>query len=228
MMNVTWMIFGAALAQGEKTAWQKPESALTEAAAKGKPVCWFILVTDAGATGKTAKAEAAIATPLNVKKSEEFIMVRGDQKIAVKYKVQEVPMLLFTDADGDEIFRSAVRYEPSVWLAMDLALRNYVNKPVEWGSEIKPDPDSKKLLVVVSDIEDADRLKIFEDRSLVKYHDRCGFVNKAKGAKTPSVSFCDPADPERVCFLKGPLPKTAPELRKMLVAALKKRDQPKK
>jgi len=113
-----------------------------------------------------------------------------------------VPAVLFTDADGEEIHRSTFLDQNSLENAMKAALEKYRNRPVSWKSEAVA--TSKKLLVVGFDDEAGEALKVLEDRSIVKFHDRCEFVRlpakkdgeeaKKWGVSTfPALVLCDPS-----------------------------------
>jgi len=103
------------------------------------------------------------------------VCVRGSQKYANHFKVKAVPAVLFTDADGDEIHRAGFLDEKGLESALRTALEKYQNRPVAWRSEAGA-AGSKKLLVVGFDDEAGEALKALEDRTLVKFHDRCEFV----------------------------------------------------
>jgi hypothetical protein len=153
-------------------------------------------------------ADGSFATPTVVSQSSEFVCVRATQKVANHYKVKSVPAVVFTDSDGDEICRATFLDESSLQRAMKTALEKYRNQPVRWKSEAGA--TSKKLLVVGFDDEAGEALKVLEDRSIVKFHDRCEFVRlparkdgeEAKKwgvASFPAVVLCDPSqeNPEK-------------------------------
>ena len=112
--------------------------------------------------------------------------------------------MLFTDADGDEIQRSTFGDAAGLENAMKSALQKYQNKPVGWKSEMSAPPAAKKLLVVGFDDETGETLKLLEDKTIVKFHDKCEFVKlsstkdgdaaKKWGVVTfPTLILCDPA-----------------------------------
>ncbi len=146
--------------------------------------------------------------PAVVRKSTEFVCVHGSQKYANGFKVKAVPAVVFTDADGDEIHRATFLDGNALENAMKTALDKYRNRPVSWKSEAGS--TSKKLLVIGFDDETGEALKVLEDRSIVKLHDRCEFV-KLSGPKDgeaakkwgvvtlPTLILCDAAqeNPEK-------------------------------
>lgn len=148
----------------------------------------------------SATADGAFATA--VRKSADFVCTRGTQKYANHFKIKAVPAVLFTDADGDEIHRATFNDAAALENAMSAALAKYQNKPVSWKGEAGP--SSKKLLVVGFDDEAGEGLKALEDRSIVKFHERCEFVKlpaqrdgeaaKRYGVTTfPAIVLCDPS-----------------------------------
>jgi hypothetical protein len=111
-----------------------------------------------------------------------------------------VPAVVFTDADGDEIHRAGFYDGAGLESAMNAALAKYQNKPVSWKGEVAP--SSKKLRVIGFDDEAGEALKALEDRSIVKFHDRCEFVKlparkDGEAAKKygvtafPAIVLCD-------------------------------------
>jgi hypothetical protein len=153
-------------------------------------------------------ADGTFALPGVVKKSADFVCVHGTQKYANHFKIKEVPTVLFTDADGDEIHRATFFDQGALEGAMKTALDKYQNKPVAWKSEVGP--TSKKLLVVGFDDEAGEALKALDDKSIVKLHARCEFVKlpaqkeseaaKKWGATTfPTIILGDPTqeNPEK-------------------------------
>jgi len=130
--------------------------------------------------------------------------VRGTQSWANRFKVDRVPMVVVTDADGDEIHRSTFGDEASLARAMNAALAKYAPKPVAWSSEVPAAGSGRKLLVVGFDDEKGEALKAFEDRTLVKYHAQCFFVKlpfekdgetakKWGVSSAPAIVLCDAA-----------------------------------
>jgi hypothetical protein len=183
-----------------------------------------------------AGADRAFATESIVKKSDEFVCVRGSGKQADQLGVKDVPCVVFTDPDGDEIGRSVFGSEQYLERAMGEALKKYANAPVSWGGDVKAVP-AGKLLVVGFDDEKGEALKVVEDRTLVKFHDRCVFVKlpSEKGSEalkqwnvvmTPTLVLCDPSkeNPEKNVIEKLGGKKSPREVRAAILRALKKLD----
>ena len=59
---------------------------------------------------------------------------------------------------------------------MAIALQKYAPRGVPWRSDIAATPGGKQLLIVGFDDEKGETLKAFEDKTLVKYHERIEFV----------------------------------------------------
>lgn len=134
-----------------------------------------------------------------VKTSAEFVCVRGTQKFANHFKIKAVPMVLFTDADGDEIHRAGFGDAAGLDRAMTDALAKFQDKAVAWKPEAA---GGAKLLVLGFDDEAGAGLKALEDRSLVKLHASCEFVKPASGAPwgvttAPAILLCDPSTPDK-------------------------------
>lgn len=170
-----------------------------------------------------------------VKKSGEFVFVKGTQKHANEFKIKGVPSVFFSDGDADEIHRARFADERTLTDAMATALKKYTEVPISWGAEIKP-AAGKKLLVVGFDDEEGRGLRVLEDRRLVKYHALCEFVKLAAGAdtlrawnvsQTPAVFLCDPVkpNPQKSCLEKLTGKKTPAQVKAALVKALRKLEQ---
>ena len=161
------------------------------------------------------KADGAFAAESSVKKSSQFVCARGSQKQANLFHVKAAPSVLFTDADGDELHRASFTSEAALSAAMEAALKKYQNKPVSWKGEVGTASGAKKLLVIGFDDEAGEGLKVLEDKSMVKYHERCEFVKlpaqkdgeaaKKWGVSTfPAIVLCDASleNPEKAPFEK--------------------------
>jgi hypothetical protein len=150
-----------------------------------------------------------------------------------------VPCILVTDPDGDEIVRASFMNEAGVVRALDEALKKYADTPVSWGSDTKSAAAGKLLVVGFDDEKEA--LKILNDKTLVKFHDRCTFVKLPyeKGSETaklwnvmmtPTIILCDPSkeDPSKQSIERLSGKKTARELKSAILRALKKVEDTKK
>ena len=127
--------------------------------------------------------EAAIA-----KRQEEFHFVRiCEKKTAQLLRATKPPEAIILDADGDEIYRSGFTDAATLDQALSSALLRYSSREIHWATEIPTNPGGKALLVVGFDDEKGESLKAFEDRLLVKYHDRIEFV-KYTARKDPEAA----------------------------------------
>jgi hypothetical protein len=121
-------------------------------------------------------AERVFADPIILKRQEEFHFVRVcEKKTALAVRATKPPEAIILDADGDEVFRSGFTDVASLDLALGSALQRYSPKEVRWSGDVVLG-SGKPLLVVGFDDEKGESLKAFEDRTLVKYHDRIEFV----------------------------------------------------
>lgn len=230
-----------ALASDDKIAWEKADTALATASAAGKPVLWYFSTNQfvKNAVPPTVdaigQADLAFTNPGIVKRQKEFVWVRGDLAMANRFKITGAPMALFTDGDGHVLHRAPFNSPSTLYDAMnEVLLKKFVNQPVAWGDVVRTGPITKKLLVVGFEGEKAESLKVLEDRTLVKYHERCEFVKlpfqkdsetarKWGVTRAPAIVICDPA--ERV-LERVPGDKSPAEVKAALVRALKKVDDP--
>src|SRR5207249_5732582 len=98
--------------------------------------------------------DKAFTNPVVLKKKDQFIWVRGDQTLANKFKVQGAPLAIFTDGDGEVIYKAPVTNPETLFDAMQKVQKEkYVNVPVKWGDVVRTGPIKKKLLVVGFDDE---------------------------------------------------------------------------
>ncbi len=186
----TLCLAAAAAGAQEKVAWDKPEAALAKAQMTGKPIVWFFvnseLTKDAGLVATPATgADLAFNHESVVKRRDKFLWVRGDQTLANRMKIRGAPMVRITDPEGDTIVDSPINGPEPLLAAMIGVLKDkYVDKPVQWGSIVRTGPIKTSFLVVAFDAPGGEALKLWEDRSLVKYHKMCDFVRleAAKGS----------------------------------------------
>jgi thioredoxin-related protein len=233
----------AAHAADDKITWEKADSALAAAAITGKPVLWYFSLNQfskdapAAVAAGLMGAEGAFNNPVIIKRREPFHWVRGDQALANRFKVQNAPVVVITDSDGDVLHRAPIASPENLYDAMQLVLQEkYVDTAVTWGDVVRTGPIKKKLLVIGVEGEEGNALKSLENKTLVKYHKNCEFVKLAvrKGdedarkytvEKTPSVVICDPM--ERVLErVSGKI--TPAQLKAAFVKALRKVDDPKR
>jgi hypothetical protein len=196
-------------ASGDKIAWDKPDAAFGKAAMAGKPIVWYFTTNefdkDAGLPVATnvGAADLAFTNESVLKRRDQFLWVRGDQTLATKMKIRGAPMVRITDPEGDTIVDAPINGPEPLLVAMVGVLKEkFVDKPVKWGSIIRTGPIRTSFLVVAFDAPDGEGLKLWEDRSLVKYHKMCDFVRleAAKGseiakkfgvAEFPAFLICD-------------------------------------
>ncbi|HEX7896265.1 MAG TPA: hypothetical protein VF950_00700 [Planctomycetota bacterium] len=134
------------------------------------------------------------------KRANDFIFVKGTQKLANQFNIKGSPAALIVDGDGAELARGSLAAgEPALTALFDKSAAVYASKSIDWASDVAA--SSKKLLVVGFETE-GDTLKGFEDRMLAKYHDKISFVKlpyekdsptaKKWGVSTlPSIYVCD-------------------------------------
>ena len=134
------------------------------------------------------------------KRANDFIFVKGTQKLANQFNIKGSPAALVVDPDGAELARGPLAAgEPALTALLDKANAKYAPKAVDWASDVST--SSKPLLVVGFETE-GDTLKGFEDRMLAKYHDKMTFVKlpyeknselakKWQVSTLPSVYICD-------------------------------------
>ena len=122
----------------------------------------------------------------------------------------ETGLLPVLDADGTRVAHSErildwldVHHPEPLLVAMISVLKEkYIDKPVTWGSIVRTGPIKTSFLVVAFDTPGGEALKLWEDRSLVKYHKMCDFVRleAAKGSDVakkwgvsefPAFIICD-------------------------------------
>ena len=175
----------------EKVAWDKPEAALVKAQMTGKPIVWFFVNSEfrkdavAAVAPTTGTADLAFNHESVVKRRDKFLWVRGDQTLANRMKIRGAPMVRITDPEGDTLVDAPINGPEPLLVALIGVLKDkYVDKPVKWGSIVRTGPIKTSFLVVAFDAPGGSALKLWEDRSLVKYHKMCDFVRleAAKGS----------------------------------------------
>jgi hypothetical protein len=135
------------------------------------------------------------------KKGNDFIFVKGTQKLANQYNIKGAPVALIVDPDGEELARGPLADgESALTGLLDKAAAKYAPKTIGWAEDVAATP-GKKLLIVGFETE-GDTLKGFEDRMLAKYHDKISFVKlpyekdsatakKWQVSTLPSIYICD-------------------------------------
>ena len=147
-------------------------------------------------------AERVFSDPLILKRQEDFHFVRVcEKKTALIVRATKPLEAIVLDGDGDEVYRSGFTDVATLDQTLGSALQRYAPKEVRWSGDVVLGA-GKPLLVVGFDDEKGEALKGFEDRTLVKYHDRIEFVRyspkkDAEAAKKwgvtqgPAVFICD-------------------------------------
>jgi hypothetical protein len=231
-------------ASDDKITWERADQALAKATASGKPVLWYFVNNQfskdasAGLATLTAtdsnKLDQAFTNPVILRRKDHFVWVRADQTISNKFKVQNAPLVIFTDGDGEVIHKASVTNPETLFAAMQTVVKEkYVDVPVKWGDVVRTGPIKKKILIVGFDDEKGEGLKVLEDRTLAKYQTNCEFVKlpyqkdgeEAKRwsiTQVPAIVVCDPMEHvlERLTGKKQPL-----EVKSAIVKAFHKVDE---
>ncbi|HZE99498.1 MAG TPA: hypothetical protein VE981_21010 [Planctomycetota bacterium] len=235
MLAALWTALSAA---PQEIGWLKLDQAKAIAAHTNKLILVYVACDPrsgsapcSGGTGERAFADAAI-----LKRQEEFHFVRiCEKKTAQLVKATKPPEAIILDADGDEICRAGFSDAASLELVLAAALQRFSAHEVHWAGELPASPNGRTLLVVGFDDEKGEALKAFEDRILVKYHDRIVFVRfparkDVDAAKKwgvppgPAVVICDAAkeSPEKNALERLTGKKTPAQLKAALQKALLK------
>jgi len=189
--------------------------------------------------------DKSFGDPAILKRGDEFHFVRVcDRKTAQLVGATRAPEVIFMDAEGDELHRSGFADAATLDRAMAAALQKSAPHAAPWAGELPASPSGKPLLIVGFDDEKGESLKGFEDRLLVKYHERFDFVrftlkkdaeaSKKWGvAQTPSIFICDAAkeSPEKNALEKLSGKKTPAAIKAAIQKALSKlesKPEPKK
>jgi hypothetical protein len=243
-LGLGFAILSLATATDDKISWERSEPALTKATATGRPVLWYFINNQfskdaqAGMAALTAtdtgKLDQAFSNPVILRRKDHFVWVRADQALSNKFKVQNAPLVIFTDGDGEVIHKAPVSTPESLFEAMQTVVKEkFVNVPVKWDDMVRTGPIKKKLLVVAFDDDKGEGLKVLEDRTLVKYHANCEFVKlpyekdseaakKWNVTQVPAIVVCDPMEHvlERLAGKKQPL-----EVKSSIVKAFHKLEE---
>jgi hypothetical protein len=218
--------------------WLKLDQAKAVGANTGRPIAVYVACDpNSGASRCSGGAgERSFADPSIQKRADEFHFVRiCERKTAQAVGATKAPEIIFLDSEGDEIHRSGFMDAATLDRAMTAALQKVAPRAAPWAAELPTAPSGKPLLIVGFDDEKNESLKAFEDRLLVKYHDRFDFVRyalkkDAEAAKkwgatqAPSVFFCDPTKdvPEKNVLEKFAGKKSPAAIRALIQKALAK------
>src|SRR5579862_2683587 len=172
-------LLAAWTAPQQDIGWLKLDQAKAIAAHTNKLI--LVVVTCDPRSGSAPCSGGAVericGEPAIVKRQEQFHFVRVcEKKTAQLLRATKPPEAIILDADGDEVFRSGFSDAGGLDGALSAALVRYGSREIHWVSEIPAVSGGKALLVVAFDDDKGESLKAFEDRGLVKYHDRIEFV----------------------------------------------------
>ena len=197
----------AALNPQQDIGWLKLDQAKAIASHTGKLLVVYVACDPRSGTAQCSGgiAERAFEHPSILKRQDDFHFVRVcEKKTAMAVRATKPPEAIFMDGDGDEIYRSGFADALTLDQAMIAALQRYAPREPAWRGDVATPPGLKQLIVVGFDDEKAETLKAFEDKSLVKYHDKIEFVKlpfKKEGeaakkwgvTQAPAIFICDGA-----------------------------------
>ena len=222
----------------QEIPWLKLDQAKAVGANTGRLIAVYVACDpNSGASRCSGGAgERSFADPSILKRTDEFHFVRVcERKTAQAVGATKAPEIIFMDAEGDEIHRSGFLDAATLDRAMTAALQKVAPHAAPWAAELPAAPSGKPLLIVGFDDEKNESLKAFEDRLLVKYHERFDFVRytlkkDAEAAKkwgatqAPSVFICDPSKdvPEKNVLEKFSGKKSAAAVKASIQKALAK------
>jgi hypothetical protein len=189
----------------QEIPWLKLDQAKAVGVNTGKLIAVYVACDPNSGAARCSGGvgERSFADPAILKRVEEFHFVRlCDRKTAQSVGATRAHEVIFMDAEGDEFYRSGVTDAQTLDRAMSAALQKYAPRAAPWAGELPAAPSGKTLLVVGFDDDKGEALKAFEDRTLVKYHERFTYVRFGlkKDAETarkwgvgqaPAVFLCD-------------------------------------
>ncbi len=237
-LSLPFLLLAAWTAPQQDIAWLKLDQAKAIASHTNKLI--LVVVACDPRSGSAPCAGMAVEKVFGeasvVKRQEEFHFVRVcEKKTAQALRATKPPEAIILDPDGDEVYRSAFSDVATLDQAMSAALQRYSPREVHWAADVPASPGGKSLLVVGFDDEKGESLKAFEDRTLVKYHDRIEFVRypvrkdseaakKWGVAQGPALFICDAGRdaPEKNPIERLAGRKTAPVLKAAIQKALLK------
>ena len=205
-MSAALLVFTlwAASSPPQDIGWLKLDQAKAIGAHSGKLILVYVACDpkSGAAPCSGGAAERSFADPTIQKRQDEFHFVRVcEKKTALAVRASRAPEAIFLDADGDEVFRSGFMDGNSLDRVMSAALQKYAPREIPWESDV-PTVSGKSLVIVGFDDEKGESLKAFEDRTLVKFHERIEFVKlpfKKDGelakkwgvSQAPAIFVCD-------------------------------------
>jgi hypothetical protein len=184
--------------------WLKLDQAKAVGAHSGKLILVYVACDPKSGASPCSggSCERSFADPAILKRQDDFHFVRVcEKKTALALRASRAPEAIFLDADGDEVYRSGFSDGSSLDRVMTAALQKYAPREVAWNGELAT-ISGKSLVIVGFDDEKGEALKAFDDRTLVKYHERIEFVKlpfKKDGeaakkwgvTQAPAIILCD-------------------------------------
>lgn len=233
----------AALGGPQDIPWLKLDQAKAVGANTGKLILVYV-ACDPGsgrAPCSGGAGERSFSDPAILKRIDQFHFVRVcEKKTAQAVRAAKAPEAIFLDAEGDEFYRSGFADSVTLDRAMTAALEKFASRPAPWIGDLPAAPSGKQLLIVAFDDEKGESLKAFEDKSLVKYHERFDYVRftlkkdaeiaKKWGATQPAVFLCDGTKehPEKNAIEKLTGKKSPAAIKAAIQKSLAKLEAPKK
>jgi hypothetical protein len=230
------LLLAAWTAPQQDIAWLKLDQAKALAAHTNKLILVVVACDPRSGSAPCAglAVERVFGETVIAKRQEEFHFVRVcEKKTAQLLRATKPPEAIFLDPDGDEVYRSAFSDAATLDQALTAAQQRFGPREIHWATDIPLLPGGKSLLVVGFDDEKGESLKAFEDRSLVKYHDRIEFVRypsrkdseparKWGVVQGPAFFICDAGkeNPEKNPLEKFTGKKTAAALKSVIQKAL--------
>jgi hypothetical protein len=226
----------------QEIGWLKLEQAKAIGTHSGKLILVYVACDpkSGAAPCSGGSAERSFSDPGILKRQDDFHFVRVcEKKTALAVRATRAPEAIFLDADGDEVYRSSFSDAVTLDRAMGAAAQKYVPREAAWGGEV-PSVTGKSLVIVGFDDEKGEALKAFDDKTLVKFHERIEFVKlpfrkdgdvaKRWGVtQAPSIIICDGTKeaPDKNAIERLTGKKTPAALKSAILRALAK-TEPKK
>ncbi len=220
----------------QEIGWLKLDQAKALAAHTNKLILVYVACDPKSGSAPCSggAVERVFSDPSLARRQEDFYFVRVcEKKTAQLIKATKGPEAIVIDADGDEVYRGSFTDVATLEQVMGAAQARLLPREPHWGSEIAPTPGGKSLLIVAFDDEKGESLKPFEDRLLVKYHERIEFVRYSSRkdveaakkwgvAQGAAIFICDAAreNPEKNALEKLTGKKTPAQLKASIQKAI--------
>jgi hypothetical protein len=205
MARATLFLLGLwAAASPQDIGWLKLDQAKAISGHSGKLILVYVACDPKSGMSPCSggAAERSFADAAILKRQDDFHFVRiCEKKTALSVRATKAPEAIFLDPDGDEVYRSGFTDGNSLERAMTAAQQKYGPREVVWATDV-PSVTGKSLVIVGFDDEKGEALKVFEDKTLVKYQERIEFVRlpfKKDGdvakkwgvSQAPALFLCD-------------------------------------